>query len=211
MRNRLDLPSLDAEAHAAVRRIARPGDCVVDATAGNGHDTLFLAELVGPEGLVLAFDVQEIALDITRVRLERAGCRERVRLILEGHERLARHLDEPPAAYTGVKAGMFNLGFLPGSDKTLITRAETTLAACKALLPHLAEGGLLSVHAYAGHEGGQRETTALLEWSGRLSWREWQVRQLSWRNKPENGECLLLIQRRGARKNGSPQSEQCRE
>ena len=194
------LSSLDAEAHGFVRRIVRPGDFVVDATAGNGHDTLFLARLVGPGGRVLAFDVQRDALTVTRGRLEQSGCAERVRLIHQGHEQLARHLDEWLAAYPGVTAGMFNLGFLPGGDKSLITRAATTLAACEALLPYLTDGGLISVHAYTGHEGGQHETEALLEWAAQLPWQTWRVRQTGPHNKPKNGERLIVIQRLPARR-----------
>jgi tRNA G37 N-methylase Trm5 len=188
--------SLDAEAHEAVRRMVRPGDFVVDATAGNGHDTVFLAGLVGPAGRVLAFDVQEEAVAATRDRCARSGYAARVRLIRQGHEQIARHVDEWLGFYPGVAAGMFNLGFLPGSDKSVITRAETTLAACRALLPYLTAGGLISLHAYTGHQGGERETEALVEWAGRLPWRTWRVLRISQHNKPENGEQLVLIRRR---------------
>jgi tRNA A58 N-methylase Trm61 len=76
-------------AHASVQRAVKPGSVAVDATAGNGNDTLFLAGLVGTSGLVLAFDIQPEALEKTRAVLENAKLAARVRLFLTGHENIA--------------------------------------------------------------------------------------------------------------------------
>ena len=118
------LPTAVQWSHQVLAPRLRDGDLVVDATAGNGHDTLFLAQHVLSRGRVFAFDVQSTAIEATRVRIaNEAG----VTLINAGHEDFSKHL---PADSAGkIRAFMFNLGFLPGGDKALITRTETTLHA----------------------------------------------------------------------------------
>lgn len=151
----------------------RPGDAVVDATAGNGHDTLFLAKLVGPQGHVWAFDVQEAAVLETRRRLTEAGFASSCTVIHAGHETMRQHL---PADHHGQLRGiMFNLGYLPGSDKSIITRTETTLQAVTAALELLADGGLLTVAVYPGHEGGADEQRQIADWAAALPARRYEV------------------------------------
>jgi hypothetical protein len=191
------LPSLDTQAHEFVRRAIAPGSLTVDATAGNGNDALFLAGLVGDAGRVLAFDVQPEALESTGRRLRAAGVRNVV-CIHAGHEHIGRYLDEY-APNRPVAAAMFNLGFLPGGDPAIVTRAETTIAACAVLLDRLDTGGLLSVHIYAGHQGGGDETRELLAWAGGLAWEQWYVLRLSSFNKQRNPEHLLMVERRRKR------------
>ncbi len=185
---------------AALERAARPL-LAVDATAGNGHDTLFLARRVGENGLVLACDVQRAALEATRARLETAGLAGRARLALEGHEHLARLLAvlvpdrSAPDALPGVAAAMFNLGFLPGSDKRVVTRPDTTLAALDGLLPHITPGGVISLHLYTGHDGGAEEAAAVLSRAARLPSTAWSVLQSHVSNRERPREYLLLLER----------------
>ncbi|QIK37153.1 methyltransferase domain-containing protein [Caldichromatium japonicum] len=154
--------SLTQQAHDAIVCCLQPGDWALDATAGNGRDTLFLARQVGPSGHVWAFDVQSEALKVTEQRLRGAGCAETVSLIQASHDRMLEYL---PAATLGqIKAIQFNLGYRPGGDKRLITRPQTTLpaltAACRLLHPE----GLLSLLVYRGHPGGMEEYQAILAW-----------------------------------------------
>jgi len=140
----------------------KPGDVALDATVGNGHDTLFLAEQVGPEGHVIGLDIQEAAIHVTRQRLELAGFSEHVTLVQSGHEQLSRHISEP---FRGQLRGvMFNLGYLPGGNQQLITRPDTTVAALEQLMEHLGHDGLISLMVYRGHEGGDEEYTAIHRW-----------------------------------------------
>ena len=154
-------------AHRIVATILQPGEVAVDATVGNGHDTLFLARQVGPQGHVYGFDVQEEALVRARRRLEEAGLHERVTLLQRGHEHMAEAV---PATWHGrIGAVLFNLGYLPGgSDRTCVTRPETTLPALDAALRLLRPGGVLTVVAYRGHPGGAKEAEAVRQWAEAL-------------------------------------------
>lgn len=156
------MPRLTQLAHARLAEVLRPGDLALDATAGNGHDTLFLARLVNPGGQVLAIDCQPAALATTRVRLEKESLTSAVQLVCGDHAQL---LSLTPPAWSGrVRAAVFNLGYLPGSDKAIITRPASTRDALEACLTLLAPGALLSVLVYRGHPGGHNEETMLHEW-----------------------------------------------
>ncbi len=141
-----------------VAKVLRPGDRAMDATLGNGYDTLFLARQVGATGRVYGLDVQPRALANTRRRLHEAGVEERVTLLCCGHELLAQHVRGP------LRAAMFNLGYLPGGDRGLTTRPNTTRIALAAASARLGEGGILTVTTYRGHPGGQEETEAVWRW-----------------------------------------------
>lgn len=143
------------QAHEIVREVVGAGETGVDATAGNGHDTLFLADLVGEGGRVVAFDVQQAAIESTRRRLEEAGLAGRVDLWCESHAGMVARVE------SGVAAVMFNLGYLPGGDHARITRTEETLRALEAAAGLLRPGGVLTVVCYPGHAGGDEEAAAV--------------------------------------------------
>ncbi len=126
----------------------------IDATAGNGHDTVFLARHAGT---VWAMDCQETALEKTRARLAAHGLH--ARLIHLDHRGLGAFLEKknPPP----IDAVMFNLGYLPGGDKTIITEAESTLSAISALLTRLSPSGRMTILSYRGHPGGKEEASAI--------------------------------------------------
>ncbi|MFM7055620.1 MAG: class I SAM-dependent methyltransferase, partial [Planctomycetota bacterium] len=155
--------SLTQLAHSMARRAFRAGDRVLDATAGNGHDTRFLADLAGAAA-VTAIDLQPAAIAATRKRLGEAA--EQVLLITGEHarelERIGRELQERGDGGTrpfGVI--MFNLGYLPGSDRSVITQAETTHRALTASLQLLRPRGVLTVIVYRGHPGSAAEYAAV--------------------------------------------------
>ena len=132
-------------------RIIRPGDTVVDATMGNGHDTLFLCQAVGPDGRVYAFDIQQPAVDTTDALLRKNGVRDRAVLFCRGHEYMKDSVPEK------VRAVVFNLGWLPGGDHQVTTRWETTCTALESALDLLQPCGVLVLCAYPGHTEGARE------------------------------------------------------
>lgn len=129
----------------------REGDVCADFTMGNGHDTLFLSKVVGESGKVYAFDIQESALESTRARLIAEGAPENYELIHDSHHNAKSYIKTP------IKAGMFNLGYLPGGDKSVTTKRETTIAAIEAAVELLAPDGILLIAVYPGHEEGTIE------------------------------------------------------
>ncbi len=140
------------------------GDVAVDFTMGNGNDTLFLSRTVGESGRVYAFDIQEEALASTRAHLTTNGAPENYTLICASHHRVKEFVSEP------VKAGVFNLGYLPRSGrKTVTTMLETTRPAVEAAIELLAPDGVLIVAIYPGHEEGALEGDALREYFKTLS------------------------------------------
>lgn len=164
-------PRPTAVAHSWLAEILATGATAIDATAGNGHDTLFLAGRVGSGGRVLAFDVLPAALAATRARVTAAGLADRVTLLPVSHEHLAEY-----AAPGTVAAVMFNLGYLPGHNHELTTQTPVTLAALAAAATVLRSGGALAVVCYPGHPEGARETAAVGDWFRRLPGADWQVR-----------------------------------
>ncbi len=142
----------------------REGDVAVDFTMGNGNDTLFLSRAVGERGRVYAFDIQKEALVSTEAHLKSEGAPENYTLICASHHRVKEFVTEP------IKAGMFNLGYLPRSgNKTVTTMRETTLPAVQAALELLAPDGVLIVAIYPGHEEGALEGEMLREYFSTLS------------------------------------------
>jgi len=142
------------------------GDTAIDATVGNGHDTLFLAQTVGQNGKVYGFDIQQSALDNCYQRLGQALA-QRVCLIHAGHETMPVVLPEEVCA-GAVKAIMFNLGYLPGGDKSRTTQSTTTLAALNSATQILASNGIITILAYTGHPGGKEESEAVKAWAQML-------------------------------------------
>lgn len=157
-------------AHREVERVVQAGDVVIDATAGNGHDTVFLAKLVGESGKVHAYDVQEAAIVSTRERCATQGVEERVVLHHESHVALANHCDPGTVAVV-----MFNLGYLPGADHEVITTSGETLQALQAASMALRQGGCLCVVCYPGHAGGDEEAAQVEEWMNGLRLQGWEV------------------------------------
>ncbi|MEJ7595398.1 MAG: FAD-dependent oxidoreductase [Planctomycetaceae bacterium] len=151
--------SLTQLAHNLIRRIVQPGDTVIDATAGNGNDTQMLATLVGAAGRTIAIDIQQSAIDSTSNRLAKAG--------LTVDLRLGDHASELMMLLTSglcVKAVMFNLGYLPGSDKRITTLSTSTRAAIQAACEMLLPGGAVTIIAYRGHAGGPEEAVIVEQW-----------------------------------------------
>jgi predicted methyltransferase len=189
------LPSAVEWAQRVVSEHLRSGDFAVDGTAGNGYDTLFLAQKVSPGGRVFAFDIQESALRMTRQRVSEAGMTdERVITLCAPHETLA---DTLPAHLRGnVQAFMFNLGYLPGSDKSRVTTAKTTLRALASALDWLAPRGIMTVVIYPGHPGGAEEADAVRLFAHQLSSREVEVQQIKPVNRSQHPpECWVFLKR----------------
>lgn len=154
--------SLLEMAHGIVGQYLKPGDIAVDATLGNGHDALFLAQSVAAAGHVYGFDIQRPALVKTYQRLLEHDLQRRATLCLASHADMLNHL--PRQCHGRIGAVMFNLGYLPGADKTVITQIDSTLSALNAACGVLAPRAVMTVLAYPGHAGGDLETEQLRAW-----------------------------------------------
>lgn len=182
-----ELKSARYLARDVLERAVCPGDTVIDATMGNGHDTLFLCRAVGPSGRVLAFDVQPGAVSSTDALLRQEGVRDRAELVCRGHE----HMDEYGAE--NVRAVVFNLGWLPGGDHAVTTRWETTETAVRKALDLLMPGGVLVLCAYPGHAEGDRERRELVPFFASLPNRVYNVLHQCFLNAgPSAPECFVV-------------------
>ncbi len=155
------------------------GDLAVDFTMGNGHDTEFLSKTVGETGRVVAFDIQTKAIVSTAAHLRESGCPDNWRLILSSHDRANEFVTEP------IKAGMFNLGYMPGSgNKSLTTMRKTTLPAVERAVAMLGRDAILLVAVYPGHPEGALEGEELSKYFSTLSKYQYCVGQFRMMNSP---------------------------
>lgn len=189
-----EFPRATELAHTWVASHLPAGGIAIDATAGNGHDTLFLARACGVTGRVFAFDIQSRAIEETRSRIENAELNN-VSLWQRCHTRIAETI--PADTAQRINAVMFNLGYLPGGDKDCITRTQTTLLAIERCLSLLASGGIMTVAVYPGHSGGAAEAESVVKFVSDLPAPDWQAvhfRPLNQPNRPP--ELLGIIRRR---------------
>ena len=157
----------------------KSGDKCADFTMGNGHDTAFLSKTVGESGHVWAFDIQPSALDSTKKTLEVENCPQNYTLINDSHHNAKNYIDGK------IKAGMFNLGYLPGSgNKSLTTKRETTLPAVQCAIEMLDSDGILLIAVYPGHEEGYLEGLMLEEYFKTVSRFEMSISRFQIINSP---------------------------
>ena len=183
-----------------VRPYVAPDAAAVDATCGNGHDTLALAEM-GPAQLY-AFDIQEQAVRATTELLQHHGYSKsiadgRITVCCRAHEQMGTivsHDDGTGAA--PVRAVIFNLGYLPGGDKERTTHVDSTLAAVGAAMELLAPDGVICITMYSGHPEGKREKTALLEFASALDAGKWHTAYVRMPNQKHDPPEILLITRK---------------
>ena len=161
------------------------GDTVIDATVGNGHDTLFLAECVGDLGHVFGFDVQEAAINKTQTKLNESAIKN-VSLILDGHQNVLNYVDHE------ISAAIFNLGYLPGSDQTITTQGTTTWKAVLDILQLLKKNGLIILVVYHGHEEGKIERHFIEEHINSLDSKATQVLRYQFPNRPTSPYILAI-------------------
>lgn len=156
---------LTSQVHDLLAELSLEGQTVIDATAGNGHDTLFLAQCTGPRGKVYAIDIQPDAIQKTTQRLTEAG-HKNIEYLTDSHAYLLQLLPEELIGEIAVIT--FNLGYLPGGNKSATTRIDSTQQAFAASAELLKPSGLLTILAYTGHPGGAQEAAAVHEMASQL-------------------------------------------
>ncbi|MEX1307613.1 MAG: class I SAM-dependent methyltransferase [Eubacteriales bacterium] len=174
--------------HQLMREQIRPGQTVVDATCGNGHDTAFLAKEVTATGQVWAFDIQNAACDITKERIKNLGFHH-VKVIHDGHENVGEYLSRT------IDGAVFNLGYLPSSNSQVITTPKTTKKAICTLLDGLNPSGFICITAYVSHPGGRREYRALKRMFGRKSLHQCQITVFDEARRKNSAPKVLFIQK----------------
>jgi|SRR5699024_5539885 len=180
-------------AHHLLEESVELGDLVIDATCGNGHDSLFLSDLVGENGRVLSFDIQEQAIQTTKQKLIQDE-RTNVTLIHDSHENLNEYLSIQKNVEVG--GAIFNLGYLPRSDKKVITKGDSTLKAIQILLKYLRKDRLIVLVVYHGHEGGKEEKEMLLKYLLELDQKKYNVLRYGFINQKNNPPFILAIQKK---------------
>jgi tRNA1(Val) A37 N6-methylase TrmN6 len=168
----------------------KQGDIAVDATMGNGHDTMFLSNIVGDSGKVYAFDIQKSAIENTKEILEKSNAIKNVVLINDGHENIDKYIDED------VKLIMFNLGYLPKGDHSITTKWQTTLTALKKSLNLIEKNGVVILVIYYGHFEGKKEKEKIEEFTQKLDQKKFNVLKMHFINQINNPPELIIIERR---------------
>ncbi|HOA40558.1 MAG: class I SAM-dependent methyltransferase [Halanaerobiales bacterium] len=176
--------------HLLMSRQISKGAIVIDATAGNGHDSLFLARIVGEDGKVYSFDIQEKAIANTARLLAEHHLLDRVELIKDGHQNLDKYIKKE------IDGMIFNLGYLPGGDKEITTRKDTTITALEKGLKLLKYGGIITMVVYTGHPGGREELEAILALVDGLDPHIYNVLNYKFINQKSAPEILAIIRRR---------------
>lgn len=185
--------SLVNVAHNLIMGILRPGDIAIDATVGNGHDTLFLAEQVTPPGHVYGFDIQQAAIDSTREKFRQTHTSDYLTLIHASHADMDQKI--PAHLHGKIRAIMFNLGFLPGGDKSVITLTDSTLTALTIASRILAVNGIITLLAYPGHQGGDLETDQVKIWCEQLDTKQFEVSTIYSTEHKDTAPRLFVIRK----------------
>lgn len=179
-------------AHDFIRANVKEGDLCIDATAGRGRDTALLCELVGESGHVIAFDIQQDAIDSTKAHLEELGLASRAEVILDGHENMEKYAEAET-----VSCIVFNFGRLPGGDPMIFSQAETSVKAIDAALRLLKSEGVLCLCIYYGSFNGYAERDALLEHLKNLDDRKYTVLLSEFVNRRGEPPLLAFVWNRG--------------
>ena len=171
-----------------IRQHVKEGDLCIDATMGNGNDTLLLSQLCGNTGHVLAFDIQEIALSHTKALLEKENAAHNYELHLDSHVNMEKYVKP-----MSVSCIVFNFGYLPGGDHTLSTKAPASIQALTSSLTLLKKEGILMLCIYSGGDSGFEERDALLKWLKELDPKKYLVIRTDYYNRPNNPPIPVLV------------------
>ncbi|MDA3845716.1 MAG: methyltransferase domain-containing protein, partial [Vallitaleaceae bacterium] len=164
------------DVHELIGPYIKQGDRAIDLTVGNGHDTLFLAKAVGKSGHVIGIDIQALAINQAKRVIESENL-ENVTLYLDDHANITNYIEKP------INVAMMNLGYLPKSDKKVITKKETTIKAIDQTLKMMDRKGIMSITVYIGHEGSQDEYEAVRDYLKILDSSVFQVREITYHNR----------------------------
>ena len=173
--------------HHIIKDYIIENTCTIDATAGNGYDTLFLAENAGKKGKVFSFDIQEVSIDNTRKLLDDNKLLNKVELINDSHHNIDKYVDD------NISVAIFNLGYLPNGNKEIVTEAKTTIIALEKILKRLMYGGVIAITIYYKHEGGEEEKNILEKYFSELDAKKYQVVSINHNNRHSSPPIISFI------------------
>jgi SAM-dependent methyltransferase len=170
------------------KNLLKPIDNVIDATCGNGKDSLFLKKLIC-KGKLFCLDIQKKAIENTHILLKKENVDfKNIFLIKKSHEDFS-YIPKIP-----IKLIVYNLGYLPKSDKTITTKTKTTLKSIKNALNLIEKDGGISITCYPGHLEGQKEENALIYFLSTLNSKNLNICYHKWINK-KNSPTLIWIKK----------------
>ncbi|UOQ48086.1 class I SAM-dependent methyltransferase [Gracilibacillus caseinilyticus] len=175
--------------HQLLQEVIKPGDVAIDATCGNGNDALLLSKLVENNGRVFAFDIQQQAITHSREMLDQHNVKN-VELILDGHEHVQKYVMD-----TAVAGAIFNLGYLPKGDHSIVTTPDTTIEAIREITALLKKGGRIILVIYHGHPGGAEEKDSVLRFCQDLDQKHYQVLQYQFINQVNQPPFIVAIEK----------------
>ncbi|WP_303691671.1 tRNA (mnm(5)s(2)U34)-methyltransferase [Megamonas hypermegale] len=179
--------------HTLLKAALDRAQIVVDATAGNGNDTLFLAQNARRSTVIYAFDIQAQALCHARKKMHEFFKRDdiEVNFIHASHDEVAQYVNG------SIDLAVFNLGYLPGGDHAVTTKCETTLNALKIMLEKLRRGGHIAVVVYPGHAEGLKESQLIKDFAASLAKKYFTVGWYQMINHNNNAPALCWIEKVG--------------
>ena len=175
--------------HQSLREVIHEGDTAIDATAGNGFDTLYLAQCVGKTGKVFAFDIQQQALDKTFSLLQAHNVAEQVNLIHDTHDKMEKYVNHAQAI-------VFNLGYLPCGDKNICTQEDTTVKALQSAWRILNPQGVIALAVYSGHNAGKKEALAVENFARNIAQKNADILRYQFANRPDNAPYALIFHKK---------------
>lgn len=170
-----------------ISSLLRDGDAAVDATVGNGNDTLKLSRAVGLSGRVYGFDIQQTAIDSAKTQPYPYG---NVSFFNASHSHMDMYVKEP------VRMVIFNLGYLPGGDHTIATKSETTIPAIEKAMSLILPGGAVVLVIYSGGDTGFDESDTVMQYLREIDYKKYNVLFFDYINRPKNPPTVCVIQKK---------------
>ncbi len=186
----LNISSATGFIHFILKNHVKENDIVVDATVGNGNDTLFLAKITGDNGLVYGFDIQKKAIDSAEKKLIENKLEKRVKLIHDSHEFLDKYVKQK------INAAVFNLGYLPDSDRSITTSSRTTINALMKAMELLRKDGLITIVSYIEHSGGADESLDIENFLKTIDEKLYKILKINYIADKKNPPVIFLISKK---------------
>jgi len=173
-----------------IKKTLKEDSIVIDATMGNGHDTLFLRKQLNDDGFIYGFDIQKAAIERTKDRLVQNNCYDHVKLIHDSHENFKKYIEAP------VDLILYNLGYLPKGDKSITTESDQTLKSVKEGMGLLRSGGVIIITVYPGHLPGALELEVLSDYLKTINQKKYAVMKVDFFNYKNKPPVVFMIERR---------------